>query len=125
MTPEQRIVAMRAKQRAMLRVTRAANSHWAGLTTPAYIRKGNMLCKRCGSSLTVAGYAELRIVFCDDSAHITPVCKNCTTNCSAALLEAIYCADLLALADEEERVGVTQFWDMMADRQVRSYGVIT
>lgn len=121
MTPEQEYEAIKGKHRALMRVSRAANKRWNGLSMAQYMHNGAPSCKRCGAKLDSRNYAELRLSFSDGSFHITPVCSKCTSGWSLPDLEALYCADMFALADEEDRLGVLQFWNMMADREVTGY----
>lgn len=124
MTPAQEYEAIKGKHRALMRASRVAAKKWEGLSAPKYTHNGAVLCKRCGVPLDNTNYAELRLAFSDRSAHVTAVCKKCTSGWSLPALEVLYCADLVALADEEDRLGVLQFWDMMADRQVTGYELI-
>lgn len=121
MTPEQEYEAIKGKHRALMRVARAANRQWNGLVAPQYMHEGSVSCKRCGALLNAGNRAEMRLTFSDGSAHVTPMCRDCTSGWSLPDLEALYCADMFVLADEEDRLGVLQFWNMMADRQVTGY----
>lgn len=125
--------SLAAKHLALLRVEQMAAREWNGLSSPGYIswqghRPDSMVCKCCGRSIMQEGqrlptYAEAVLKFDDNSSHATPLCRSCLdAGLTQPTLEAIYCADLAALATEEDMEGdIFMRWGMMSARRVVGY----
>ena len=117
--------SLEAKVKGLDRVKRQASTGWAGLTAPNYVRTPIIHCKKCGCTITdgktLASFSELKLTFNDNSAHVTTSCKKCVVGLSLAELEAIYCADLLALSQEEEACGRLMHWQLLSDRKITGY----
>lgn len=118
-------LSLEEKVKGLARVEKQASSGWSGLVAPNYVRSPIILCKKCGCTVSdgrmLASFSELRLIFNDNSAHITPCCKKCAIGLSLKELEAIYCADLLALSQEEESCGRLMHWQLLSDRQITGY----
>lgn len=125
MVDTQLIKSLDAKAKGLARVQQKASSGWAGLSAPDYVRPPAILCKKCGCTVSegkqLATFIELRLTFNDNSAHVTPLCRKCSIGLSLSELEAIYCADLIALSRDEEMNGLLMRWELLSDRQVTGY----
>lgn len=115
---------LRAKERGLKRASAIANQKWCGLASPAFTEddKSTARCKKCGQLVIFKGnamecYSEILIIFDDNSAHITSLCGGCSSGLSVVDLEAIYCADILDLSNDEDRSGVLMDWTLLADRK--------
>lgn len=99
-------------------ITRAANG------TPIHID-----CKLCGTPIqheycNTPDYVELRLLFNDHSAHITPLCRACAAKgLDLQTLERLYCSDLLDLADEEGEE-IIMAWQAFAYRKPIGFMVV-
>ena len=117
--------SLSAKAKGLARAKLQASSGWANFSAPNYVRPPTILCKKCGCTVyegrPLASYTELRLVFDDNSAHITQLCRKCAVGLTLKELEAIYCADLVALSEDEEAQGLLMCWELLADRQVVGY----
>lgn len=121
---ERRLRILQAKERGLRRAAEVACQKWYGLTSPHFTEddKTTARCKRCGQLVMFKGeatarYSEILIVFDDKSAHLTSLCVDCSSGLAVRDLEAIYCADILDLSDDEESAGVLMDWTLLADRK--------
>lgn len=120
---------LQAKARAFVRIGKVVDKRWKGLTSSKYVTRTDegaideVLCKRCGNVLRKGGaetraYSEVQLDFSDGSRHITPLCTKCSSGLKHSDLEAIYCADMLELSNEEEMAKVLLKWSLMSDRKI-------
>ena len=121
---DRRLLILQAKERGLKRATDAARQKWHGLVNPRFTEddRTTARCKMCGQLIMFKGeatsrYSEILIVFNDNSAHVTSLCVNCSSGLTVRPLEAIYCADILDLSDDEEKAGVLMDWTLLADRK--------
>ena len=132
MTDEEKITSLNAKRDGIVRAQKMAEAGWGGLSSPGYItwqgkRPDKVVCKCCSTPVMQDGqrlptYREVQITFSDKSAHVTQVCANCAlTGFNLRTLEAVYCADLLALATEEDMQDTLMRWELMAYRQINGF----
>ena len=119
------IESLEEKRKGLSRAKKASDKGWAGLECPNYVKLPTVLCKKCGCTISegrpLRTYVELRLVFDDNSAHVTPCCKKCSTGLTLAELEAMYCADLVALSDDEEKQNVLMHWGLLSSRKIVGY----
>lgn len=121
---ERTLRILRAKERGLKRAADAACQKWHGLVSPKFTEadKRTARCKKCGQLVMFRGdptsvYSEILIMFDDGSAHLTPLCRGCSSGLTIRDLEAIYCADIVDLSDDEDRAGVLMDWTLLADRR--------
>lgn len=124
MRPDEERTSLAAKKAALDR----AGQGCTAIRCPQFItwvgkHPENVYCKSCGAVLIAEGqrqraYSEIKLFFDDGSAHVTALCRNCVSvGFTIDTLEALYCADLVALATEEDLHGILQRWEMMATRK--------
>ena len=129
MTLTEQARSLTAKKLSLERAKIKADAGWPGLAAPAYMQwqdknVSTAVCKCCGARIMLDGqrlpqYAEIMLSFNDRSAHVTNLCKTCrSSGLSLDTLDALYCADLLVLAAEEEMQDVLMRWELMATRKV-------
>lgn len=121
---ERKLRILKAKERGLKRAEAVAKQKWCGLVSPFFTDddKTTARCKKCGQLVMFKGnathlYSEILIIFNDNSAHLTSLCEGCSSGLTVRDLEAIYCADILDLSDDEERAGVLMDWTLLADRK--------
>ena len=70
--------------------------------------------------MTLAAYTEVRIVFDDNSAHVTVLCEHCAKKLTVADLEDLYGLDLAEMLKESGSLP----WDLFSDRKPVSFEVL-
>ena len=124
--------SLTAKRDALIRAKAVADAGWAGLAAPAYMswvdkHPNKAVCKCCGARIMQDGqrlpqYAEIMLSFDDRSAHVTNLCRACrASGLTMDKLDAMYCADLVVLAEEEDMQDILMRWELMDRRKVTGF----
>jgi uncharacterized protein YceK len=92
-----------------------------------YIREDSVLCKGCSTPLSTkresgkqgfsGNYAEITLIFDDNSAHETCVCEKCSYNMTVEKAEIVYAIDMQQWLDEDvDDLVSDDYWAYLANR---------
>lgn len=70
------------------------------------------------------GFAQIRLIFDDNSAHITHMCSACVAELNEEKLELIYASDMKIWMQEEDQGKGAAPWEVLATRKPVRFEVI-